>query len=237
MCESPSLLPFPEKMKTTDAAIAIAHNRHTPTPYTPSPIPPTPMSGTFESNSIGWQIQLVQMRIAEWLDRLFSTSKQHPNSNWSLPEEFFRIAFWIIAALLIGWIGWQLYLLLRPYIAPYWLTRLGQSEKSAPSTATASLTASQWWQRSRMFAQQGNYQEACRALYLATLQTLDDQRLIPTAGSRTDGEYWRILQTLPNSQSYQVLFQTHERLCFSDRAISQQTFNDCEQAYREINAA
>lgn len=195
------------------------------------------MSGTFEKNSLDWQIQLLQMRIAEWLDRLFLGSNRTSRPNWSLPEWFLRSAFWILAALLIGWIGWQLYLLLRPYIAPYWLTRSSHPNYSNPPNAPESLTASQWWQRSRTFAQQGNYREACRALYLATLQKLDDQGLIPAQFSRTDGEYWQLLQTLPDSRPYQILFQTHERLCFGDREISQQTFDDCEQAYREIAAS
>ncbi len=195
------------------------------------------MSGTFERNSIDWQIQLLQMRIVEWFDRLFPGSRRNPDSNWSLPEWFFRSAFWIIAALLVGWIGWQLYLLLRPYIGPYWLARSGNSNQSKHPIAAASLTASEWWQRSRTLAQQGNYREACRALYLATLQKLDEQELIPAQFSRTDGEYWQLLQTLPNSRSYRILFQAHERLCFSNREISQQTFAACEQAYREIDAA
>ncbi len=195
------------------------------------------MSGTFEKNSIGWQVQLIQMQIAEWFDRLFSAPNRNPGPNWSLPEEFFRIVFWVIAVLLIGWIGWQLYLLIRPYIDPYWFRRSGKPSQSHQPSATESLTASQWWQRSRTFAQQGNYREACRALYLAALQKLDDRGLIPSQASRTDGEYWRILQTLPNAQPYQILFQTHERLCFGDRDISQQLFQDCDQAYREIDAA
>lgn len=195
------------------------------------------MSGTFETNSINWQIQLLQMRIAEWLDRLFANSNRSSRPNWLLPEWFFRLAFWMIAALLIGWIGWQLYLLLRPYINPYWRTRSGNPNYSNQATAPESLTVSEWWQRSRTSAQQGNYREACRALYLATLQKLDDQGLIPAQFSRTDGEYWQLLQTLPNARPYEILFQTHERLCFSDREISQQTFDDCEQAYREIAAS
>lgn len=218
-------------MKITDAEITIAHNGHEFTPL------PSSMSGTFETNSIDWQIQLLQMRIAEWFDRLFPGPKRYPNSDWWLPEWFFRAAFWTIAVLLIGWISWQLYLLLRPYIDPYWLNRPGKLDSSHQQIATEALTVSQWWQRSHTLAQQGNYREACRALYLATLQQLDDQDLIPTQFSRTDGEYWQILQTLPNSRPYQILFQTHERLCFSDREISQQTFNDCEQAYREITAS
>lgn len=195
------------------------------------------MSGTFEENSIDWQIQLLQMRIAEWLDRLFPGLKRNPRSDGWFPEWVFRVAFWIIAVLLIGWVSWQLYILLRPYIDPYWLSRSGKPDNFEQPIESETLTASQWWQRSRTLAQQGNYREACRALYLATLQTLDDQGLIPGQFSRTDGEYWQLLQTLPNSRPYQILFQTHERLCFSDREISQQTFNDCEQAYREIAAS
>jgi hypothetical protein len=194
------------------------------------------MAGKFETNSIDWQIQLVQMRIAEWFDRLFPAVNRNPDSNWMLPEWFFRSAFWVIAALLTVWLLWQLYRLLRPYIDPYWLTRPGTPIASSQSIVTESLTANQWLERSRTFAHQGNYREACRALYLAALQKLDTQGLIPAQFSRTDGEYQRILQTLPNARPYQILFQTHERLCFSDRDISQQVFDDCEQAYREIDA-
>jgi hypothetical protein len=152
------------------------------------------MSGTFQTNSIDWQIHLLQMRIAEWLDRLLPTSNHGPNSGWSLPEWFFRSAFWIMAALLTVWIGWQLYILLRPYLAPYWFSRSSPLNPSESSITVESLSVSQWLGRSRTFAQQGNYREACRAL-----------------------------------------FQTHERLCFGDREISQQIFQACEQAYREID--
>jgi hypothetical protein len=193
------------------------------------------MSGKFETNSIGWQIQLLQMRIAEWLDRLFPAANRNPDSHWVFPEWFFRTAFWVIAALLTVWIFWQLYSLLRPYIDPYWLTRSGATRRVSPTIATESLTASQWLERSRTLAHQGNYREACRALYLATLQKLDNDGLIPAQFSRTDGEYGQLVQTLPNARPYQILFQTHERLCFGDRDISQQTFDACEQAYREID--
>ncbi|MGC8711371.1 MAG: DUF4129 domain-containing protein [Leptodesmis sp.] len=193
------------------------------------------MSGTFQTNSIDWQIHLLQMRIAEWLDRLLPTSNRGPSPGWSLPEWFFRSAFWIMAALLTVWIGWQLYILLRPYLAPYWFSRSSPLNPSESSITVESLSVSQWLGRSRTFAQQGNYREACKALYLATLQKLDDQGLIPAQFSRTDGEYWQLLQTLPNSRPYRILFQTHERLCFGDREISQQIFQECEQAYREID--
>lgn len=192
------------------------------------------MSGDFEKNSLDWQLHLWQLRIAEWLDRLFQPSDDRDARlpNWSFPEWLLRSLFWAIAIALILWALWQLYTILRPYIGMYVLGRKGQQTPSQP--AAKPVAVSEWMQRSRSFAQQGNYREACRALYQAGLQKLDDTKLIPNQLSRTDGEYLNCLQALPNPRPYQVLIRTHERLCFSHADITAETYNHCEQAYREI---
>ncbi|NJP09785.1 MAG: DUF4129 domain-containing protein [Leptolyngbyaceae cyanobacterium RU_5_1] len=193
------------------------------------------MSGNFEKDSIDWQLYQLQQRMSEWFDRLFQPNGNARPSDWSLPDWVLRSLFWVIVVMMAVWIVWQLYRLLSPYLGRDWLPGRGQKAESQQQPAEK-LTVAQWLQRSRALAQQGNYREACRALYMATIQKLDDRELIPNQLSRTDGEYLRILQTLPNPRPYQVLIRTHERLCFSNTEISEDTFNHCEQAYREIEA-
>ena len=193
------------------------------------------MSGTFEKDSLGWQVQLLQQQVGEWFERLL-TSAQAPSGklpNWSVPDWVFRLLFWAIAIVLALWIGWQLYRLLSPFLLTNLFLGRGRSKNPTGEDSTELVPETRWVVRSRTYAQQGNYRAACQALYMAVLQQLDDRKLLPSDRSRTDGEYLRFLQTQPNPRPYQMLFRTHERLCFGEVEISEAQFIDCEQAYRE----
>jgi hypothetical protein len=190
------------------------------------------VAGSFEKNSIAWQLQLMQQRLGEWLERLFAPVSGQSLPNWSLPDWLLQLLFWVIVGGLISWLGWQLYQLARPYFAALKIAQQGQSDRQ--SSVDRPVTAAAWLQRSRIFAQQGNYREACRALYMAALQRLNDTEPIPHEPSRTDGEYLRLTQTLPRPASYQVLIRTHEQLCFNNTDISVDEFDRCQQAYHEI---
>ena len=190
------------------------------------------MTGSFEKDSLEWQLHLLQQRVSEWLERLVAPVDRAHLPNWVLSEWLMRRLFWVIAVLLVGWLSWQVYQLARPYLATLTLANVGQPDRRSPINAPP--TATVWLQRSRTFAQQGNYREACRALYMAALQRLNDTEPIPHERSRTDGEYLQIVQTLPRSAPYQVLIRTHEQLCFDNADISAAEFDRCQQAYREI---
>lgn len=191
-------------------------------------------SGTFEKTSLDWQLQQFQQRIGEWLERIFSNGEQSDSDqpNWEIPDWLQKALFWLIVIGLILWAGWQLYKLLQPYFSNYF--QFSRLSSAAASDRTTVLTASDWLSRSRQAQQQGNYREACRALYMAALQHLNDKDLIRQEPSRTDGEYLSLIQELSASQPYQTLIHTHECLCFSDAAISADVFDRCWQAYREI---
>ncbi len=190
------------------------------------------MSGTFEKDSFGWQVHLLQQQAGEWLERLL-TPTQDPAGlpNWSVPDWAYRLFFWTIAIALAVWLGWRLY----RWLSPYFLTNVfpGQRSQDAGQSPAELMPEARWVVRSRTFAQQGNYRAACQALYMAVLQQLDDRKLLPSDRSRTDGEYLRFLQTQPNPRPYHILFRTHERSCFGEVDISEAQFIDCEQAYRE----
>ncbi|MEX0270005.1 DUF4129 domain-containing protein [Leptolyngbyaceae cyanobacterium UHCC 1019] len=193
------------------------------------------MSGTFEKNSLGWQVHLLQQQFGEWFERLLN-SAQAPSGklpNWSVPDWVFRLVFWAIAIALIVWFGWRLYRLLSPYLFTTLFPGRERSKSVAKPVSAESVPEARWIVRSRTYAQQGNYRAACQALYMAVLQQLDDRKILPGDRSRTDGEYLRFLQTQPNPRPYHVLFRTHERSCFGEVDISEAQFIDCEQAYRE----
>lgn len=192
----------------------------------------TMTTGTFEQTSLDWQMQQLQQQMGEWLERLFMAT---PDPDWQPPQQVSAGVFWLLVGGLVGWGGWQAYRRLLPALVLYWRSLQQGASRSVDAAEAADPSAAEWVQRSRLAQQQGNYREACRALYLAALQRLNDQALIPQEPSRTDGEYLRILQSFDHLQPYTVLIQTHERLCFSAAPISAEQFDRCWQAYRQLD--
>ncbi len=186
----------------------------------------------FERNSPAWQMQQWQRQFNEWLEGVLTPVTRGFRPLWTPPEWFLRPLFWVFAVIFMTWLGWQLYRILAPYFYPR--LAINQGTRTTLSVSDRPLTASQWWQRSRLLGREGNYREACRCLYQAALQQLDERKLIAHQSSRTDGEYRHLLQVLPQHDPYQVLIDTHERLCFSSTDIAAADFDRCQQAYREI---
>ncbi|NJR67027.1 MAG: DUF4129 domain-containing protein [Leptolyngbyaceae cyanobacterium CRU_2_3] len=196
------------------------------------------MAGTFEKTNLDWQIQQLQWQFGEWLERLLASNSDFPSGDdWQIPQWLLRGLFWLIVMGLASFLGWQSYKLFRPYLAESWRLRRSPSPPAPSSSKT--LAVAEWLQQSRQAQQQGNYREACRFLYQAMLQRLNDENLICQDLSRTDGEYVALLHslsTLDRPQPYQILLRTHERLCFSKTPISAEICDRCWQAYREIDS-
>ncbi|MEG3972103.1 MULTISPECIES: hypothetical protein [unclassified Microcoleus] len=55
--------------------------------------------------------------------------------------------------------------------------------------------------------QQGKYRQACRCLYMALLQRLNDAGTVVYQPRRTDGEYLQLIQQLPQPVSYETLIR------------------------------
>ena len=70
----------------------------------------------------------------------------------------------------------------------------------------------QWWERSQQLYSQGNHQDGCPFLYLAMLQYLHENQIVPQKYSRTDGEYLQLLELsgIP-LQPYETLITAHEQ--------------------------
>jgi hypothetical protein len=190
-------------------------------------------SGTFEKSSVDWWIQQQQQRVGEWIESWFSGFRlgNLGSKDWALPEWLLQGFFWTVISAMVAGLGWQLYQILKPYVDSYLRSERGRS----PSTLTpVKPSAAEWLERSRQAQRQGNYREACRALYMGSLHHLSDRNLIRQEESRTDGEYLSLILQIDPPQPYQLLIRTHERLCFSNAAISAETFERCWQAYQEI---
>lgn len=144
-----------------------------------------------------------------------------------LPEWLGSVTFWFFLGLLI--------LVIISIIITY----VNNIPKSIPeSTKVTSnakvLTVDQWLKRSQKYFEQENYHDACLSLYQGMLQLLDERQLIPQQQSRTDGEYWRLIEGFSNPLPYQTLLLTHQSLCFGNVKASLKTWENCYQAYQKI---
>ena len=191
--------------------------------------------GSFEKTNWGWQLSQFQKQVGEWVELQVSRfASSLPKSSWPRINapwlgELLKAVVLLLLGLCLTWLGWKLRRLLKPY-----LYSLSGSPRASATTQVNELSAQAWLQRSQACFRQGNYREACRYLYLAMLQRLNDTGIAPHQPSRTDGEYRQLVQQLPQSQSYQTLITTHEQLCFGNAEIKLETFDQCQQAYREI---
>ena len=200
-------------------------------------------AGSFEKNNWGWQLSQLQQRFGEWWE--LQTTRFSPDiPNMSVPSWLkspllwliVKAAFWVLLAFLLCWAAVQVMRSLSPYF--YSLrNQLNQSADKATKTSASESSVAGWLQRSQKFQQQGNYREACLCLYMAMLQRLNDTGVAPHQLSRTDGEYLQLIQLLPQPQPYQTLLMTHQELCFSHTEASPSVFEQCQQAYREIEAS
>jgi len=188
----------------------------------------------FAKNSLGWQIQQLQQRFSEWVEfQLFNDPPDIPLGSFpSLPGWVAKLALLLMVALAVGWLCWLGVQLVLPELRG-WL-----SQRQSPAQSLASLQktpgAAVWLRRSREWQRQGNYNEACRALYMAMLERLHETQQVPHNLSRTDGEYRECVRYLPQPQSYQFLITVHEQLCFGNAAISAEVFQRCQRAYQAI---
>ena len=198
-------------------------------------------AGSFKQDGLGWRIDLIKQRFSEWLE--FKTSQlDFDNESWDLSFlksellwQVIKFGLWSIIAVLLVWITWQIWLLLRPY----WKRWQRQSDRLAQdriSTPTVKLSSADWVERSQTARVNGNYRQAILCLYQGMLQLLDERGVIPAQSSRTDQEYRRSLSKLQVSptQPYELLLSIHQRLCFSSAEASQSLFEQCQQAYRQI---
>ncbi|NJL90080.1 MAG: DUF4129 domain-containing protein [Coleofasciculaceae cyanobacterium SM2_1_6] len=199
----------------------------------------------FEDYNWDWQLQQWGQQLGEWWElRTQQLTRNLPDfslADWlkylALPPWVYQLLFWLLLGLAFLALGLLLGRVGMPFLKNY-LQKLQDRSNSTKNRRSkplvTKLPVNQWLRRSQQFQTQGNYAEACRCLYFALLQQLDDREIVPQQLSRTDREYQELLAPLPQISLYQILLRTHEELCFSSQPISAERFTQCQQALEEI---
>jgi Domain of unknown function (DUF4129) len=183
----------------------------------------------FQKTSWSWQLEQLQQRWGEWLQAKLMGAL--PNQN--LPAWLISAITYLLWFLLLAGLAWIIYRIVNFL----WQKRDRRRQVSSPATLPVKTrTVAELLAQSQQFQLQHNYSEACRCLYLAMLQRLNDASLIPHQNSRTDQEYAELLKQLPTLQNSTVLLRTHEQLQFADRSISAAGFDSCQAAYDHMEA-
>ncbi|MCT7950645.1 DUF4129 domain-containing protein [Ancylothrix sp. C2] len=194
----------------------------------------------FEKSNLGWQFGQVQQQVAEWvelqLSKLnFNGQKQAPPGEWRLDwlEGFLRGMFWVILALLLGWLVWLAWRL-WPIGSRRLRDLLNFSQTPAPKPEKPMPTAAEWLTKAAQLRREGDFGLAARCLYLAMLQRLNDSGRVKSQASLTDGEYRQLLRGFSGRQGCEVLLSTHEAQCFGEMPITAEDFERCQEAFGEI---
>lgn len=196
-------------------------------------------SESFKQDGLGWRINLIKQRFSEGLEYQLS---QIDTDSWDtdflrskLLWQVIKFCLWSITAIIVVWMTWQLWLFLRPYWKG-WQRNSDRHSSFKPPIKTPQLSAANWVERSQSARVEGNYRQAIFCLYQAMLQLLDERQIIPTQLSLTDEEYRRSLSRIQLSPfpPYELLLSIHQRLCFSNAEANQALFEECQQAYQQI---
>lgn len=196
--------------------------------------------GSYEQDSLAWRLRQSQQRLGEWWElqtsQFFSDMPQVSLPSWLSSPIWGYIAqtlFWITLALLLIWATLQIMRRLIPYLDTL-RNQQRQSIKTRENTTFRELSVAAWLAKAQKLRKQGNYRQACNCLYMAMLQKLHDRDVISHQASRTDGEYLQLIEQLPQPRPYQILLSNHQQLCFSNTEAFPSVFDECQQAYQEI---
>jgi Domain of unknown function (DUF4129) len=194
------------------------------------------MASQFEKTNFAWDFRLWQQRTGEWFERIQANWQPSipdtPNSSVRPPEvlpQVWTTLFWLLVVALVTVILWNLY----PIVDRYFATQ--RPQRPTPEPATPDRSQTEWIQQARQAQSQGDYTQACRALYLAMIKKLQDQSLLSTDPSLTNGEYRHLLKTRSRPQPYRTLINAHDESLYTDRKLSAERYAECDRAYREID--
>lgn len=194
-----------------------------------------------QTNSLGWQISLLQQRISEQWELM--TSKLAENvPDFPFPSGIdtplvittARVLFWLMVAALLIRISLKFQRWLKIYLKSRSLKSKQLGIFSSVNSARSRTTIEQWINQAQKWQKQGKYRQACQCLYQAMLQQLHDQGIASHQASRTDGEYRKIIETFSQPQPYQQLIDIHQELCFGNLSPSLSLLETCWSAYQEI---
>lgn len=186
-----------------------------------------------QRTTLGWQIRKLGQNISEWIElRLSGNEPVESSPSFELPPWLGSFLLWlsiVVGVILVSWFLWRLlvYYLDSRSVPP-------QSQVLPEQKTKSELSIAEWLRQAKRWEQEGNWPAACRALYMAALQTLHDRKGISHSNSRTDSEYLETLDQVSQPRPYQLLIRTHERAEFGGVLPTAENFKRCRHAYREI---
>lgn len=192
-------------------------------------------ASSIQQTSLPWQLRQAGKNLSEWIQLQLSQGQPQDSSpppTFEFPPWLGPLLFWGLVAGVVIWLAWLIVQLIDRY---------RENRQSRPSQAQVEFivppeehTVAAWLRRAQQFERDGNWREACRALYMAALQLLHDREWIAHQPSRTDGEYLQAAQSLKQPRPLQVLVRTHERSLFGGESLAADNVQRCRRAYEEI---
>lgn len=178
-------------------------------------------------------------RFRRWIQNLIRgvLPKQPPESSLStVAESAADLITWIIgvvgALILVFLLSFWLQGLLGHFVADAELRRRGASGDTPP------LTAAQAQQQAAALAQAGDYRQAVRQLYLATLLRLEDRGLIKRDRSLTNREVFKQVATSADMrQRFKPVVDTFDRVWYGVREPDAVTYLGYERDIESLNQA
>jgi len=194
-----------------------------------------------QTTSLGWQLDQFQQRISERLELMVRKLSDNV-SDLPLPSGLaadililiVKILFWLMVAGLLIWIILPIQRWIRSYLKYQRRKLKNQPASRKVNSDVTEWSIAHWLKQAQKLQNQENYREACQCLYQAMLQQLHNRDMILHQVSRTDGEYWQLIQQFNRPQPYQQLLQIHQELCFGNVPASFSLLETCWNAYGEI---
>ena len=186
------------------------------------------------SQQIDHQLDSLLRQLAHFLSRLQPPGAAH------LPENI-REVFSLFVGFLIVMVS--LYAL---YIVLGWLLRIKESRRPQPPPETRLFEQAQLvdsgfhYQQARQAAENSQYEEAIRQLYMATLCLLDEQAVAPYEAARSNLEYIALLAQSPSTHQQDLklafgrLASRFESSRYGGKSINQTQFEQGALDYEQI---
>ena len=128
----------------------------------------------------------------------------------------------------------------------HWLKNFSSNGRGITGDGTNGQprTSLEWQRQALAYKEQGHFDEACRALHRACLQSLDEAHLIIFAPARSNYEYTLALSRLPAAvnmqirqslrQSFQEFSNTVDGIYFGNRLADEAEYQFCLQHLQTI---
>ena len=170
-------------------------------------------------------------RVLDWLGRLFRFGGVAPVRSSS-------IMLYPLLALLIAGLA---------YLAAFVILRRNRdtSKKKTPRKTKSSVLdpeledsrdSDEWLVAARELANMGDYLQALRAAFVATLLRLDAAGFIKYEPSMTNGEYLRATRKLPSFFSrFQSIVRSFDAGWYGHMNVSEAEFNEALEGYRQAD--